>query len=77
MDTIVGTVKIILWVMTIVCAIACIVLYLLSKKLEPSVEECKAAFKKSCDAISERHNKELKEMIAEDESIETVNQTDQ
>ena len=76
-DTIVGTVKIILWVMTIVCAIACIVLYLLSKKLEPSVEECKAAFKKSCDAISERHNKELKEMIAEDESIETVNQTDQ
>ena len=76
-DTIVGTVKIILWIMTIVCAIACIVLYLLSKKLEPSVEECKAAFKKSCDAISERHNKELKEMIAEDESIETVNQTDQ
>ena len=63
-DTIVGTIKIILWVMTIVCAIACILIYLLSKKVEPSVEECKAAFKKSCDSISERHNKELEEEIA-------------
>ena len=72
-DTIVGTVKIILWVMTIVCAIACIVLYLLSKKLEPSVEECRAAFKKSCDAISSKHNKELAEMtemIAAEEAAE-------
>ena len=63
-DTIVGTIKIILWVMTIVCAIACILIYLLSKKVEPSVEECKVAFKKSCDSISERHNKELEEEIA-------------
>ena len=63
--------------MTIVCALACIIIYLLSKKVEPSKEEGRAAFKKSCDAISERHNKELKEEIGEDESIETVNKTDQ
>ena len=61
-DVIVGVITIVLWVMTVVCAIACIVLYLLSKKVEPSVEECRAAFKKSCDAISARHNKELVEM---------------
>jgi hypothetical protein len=48
------------------------VLYLLSKKLEPSVEECRAAFKKSCDAISAKHNKELEEMIAEEEIAEAA-----
>jgi len=66
-DTIVGTIRVVLWVVTIVCALACIIIYLLSKKVEPSKEECKAAFKKSCDAISARHNKELEEMIAEEE----------
>ena len=65
-DMIVGTIKVVLWIMTIVCAVACIVLYLLSKKLEPSVEECRAAFRKSCEAISERHNKELEEMISDE-----------
>ncbi len=71
-DTIVGTVKIVLWVMTIVCAIACILIYLLSKKVEPSMEEQKAAFKKSCDSISARHNKELEDMIREEEVAEAA-----
>ena len=66
-DTIVGTIRIVLWIVTIVCALACIIIYLLSKKVEPSKEECRAAFKKSCDAISARHNKELEEMIKEEE----------
>ena len=66
-DTIVGTIRVVLWIVTIVCALACIIIYLLSKKIEPSKEECKAAFKKSCDAISARHNKELEEMIREEE----------
>ncbi|MBQ3321612.1 MAG: hypothetical protein IJL99_03625, partial [Firmicutes bacterium] len=61
-DAIVGTIKVVLWVVTIVCAVACILLYLLSKKVEPSKAEIDAAFKKSCDAISARHNKELEEM---------------
>ena len=29
-DTIVGTIRIVLWVVTIVCAVACIIIYLLS-----------------------------------------------
>ena len=66
-DVIVGTIKIVLWIVTIICAIACILIYLLSKKVEPSKAEIDAAFKKSCDAISARHNKELEEMIAEEE----------
>jgi phage shock protein PspC (stress-responsive transcriptional regulator) len=66
-DTIVGTIRVVLWVVTIVCAAACIIIYLISKKVEPSKEDIKAAFKKSCDAISARHNKELEEMIAEEE----------
>ncbi|MBE6029358.1 MAG: APC family permease [Clostridiales bacterium] len=66
-DTIVGTIRIVLWIVTIVCAAACIIIYLLSKKVEPSKEEIKEAFKKSCDAISARHNKELEEMIKEEE----------
>ena len=71
-DVIVGTIKIILWVVTIVCAIACILIYLLSKKVEPSKEEIRAAFKKSCDAISARHNKELEDMIREEEVAEAA-----
>ena len=71
-DVIVGTIKIILWVVTIVCAIACILIYLLSKKVEPSKEEIQAAFKKSCDAISARHNKELEDMIREEEVAEAA-----
>ena len=63
-DVIVGTIRIILIVMTIVCAVACILIYLLSKKVEPPIEEQRLAFKKSCDAISAKHNKELSEMIA-------------
>ena len=63
-DVIVGTIKIVLWIVTIICAIACILIYLLSKKVEPSKEEIKLAFQKSCDAISARHNKELQEMEA-------------
>ena len=59
MDTIVGSIQIILWVLTIVCALACIILYLLSKKVEPSKEECDAAFKKSCDYLSDKFNAEL------------------
>ncbi|MDO5491483.1 MAG: hypothetical protein Q4F96_03675 [Bacillota bacterium] len=70
-DVIVGVITIVLWVMTIVCAIACIVVYLLSRKVEPSTEACRAAFRKSCEAISARHNKELEEMIV-DEGIETA-----
>ena len=66
-DTIVGTIRVVLWIVTIVCAAACIILYLVSKKVEPSKEEIKEAFKKSCDAISARHNKELEEMIKEEE----------
>ena len=58
-DTIVGSIQIILWVLTIVCALACIILYLLSKKVEPSKEECDAAFKKSCDYLSDKFNAEL------------------
>ncbi|MGX8774796.1 MAG: APC family permease [Bacillota bacterium] len=71
-DVIVGTIKIVLWVVTIICAIACILIYLLSKKVEPSKEEIRAAFKKSCDAISARHNKELEEMIREEEVAEAA-----
>ena len=71
-DVIVGTIKIILWIVTIVCAIACILIYLLSKKVEPSKEEIRAAFKKSCDAIGARHNKELEQMIAEGEIAEAA-----
>ena len=59
-DTIVGTIKIILWILTIVCALACIILYFVSKKVEPSKEECDAAFKKSCDYLSDKFNAELK-----------------
>ena len=54
-------------IVTIVCAAACIILYLVSRKVEPSKAEIQEAFKKSCDAISARHNKELEEMIAEEE----------
>ncbi len=63
-DTIVGTIKIILWIVTIVCALACIIIYLLSKKIEPSKEECKAAFRRSCDYISDKFNAELDEELA-------------
>lgn len=70
-DTIVGTIKIVLWILTIVCAVACILIYLLSKKVEPSREEIKAAFEKSCNAINEKHNKELEEIEAANAEIET------
>ncbi|MDD4200763.1 MAG: APC family permease [Eubacteriales bacterium] len=60
-DTIVGTIRIVLWAMTIVCAVACIVIYLVSKKVEPSVEECKAIHKKGCEYLSDKFNKELEE----------------
>lgn len=61
-DTIVGVIQIVLWVLTIVCAVACIVIYIASRKLEPSKAEIKEAFTKSCEAINARHNKELKEI---------------
>ena len=61
-DVIVGTINTILWVMTVVCAVACIVIYLISKKVEPSPEECRESFRKSSQAISDKFNKELKEM---------------
>ena len=64
-DTIVGSIKIILWVLTIVCALACIIIYFVSKKVEPSKKECAAAFKKSCDYISNRFNAELHAANAE------------
>ena len=64
-DTIVGTIRIILWVMTIVCAIACIVIYMLSKKVEPSREECRKSFEMSSKAISDKFNRELEEMNRE------------
>ena len=47
--------------MTIVCAVACVIIYAVSKKVEPSPAECKASLKKSCDYISEKFNKELEE----------------
>ena len=62
-DTIVGTIQVVLWGVTIVCAAACIIIYLFSKKVEPSKEDCKKAFEMSCQAISAKHNKELEEMI--------------
>ena len=48
----------------VVFLIISIVLYLMSKKLEPSVAEIKASFKKSCDAITARHEKEADAMEA-------------
>lgn len=69
-DTIVGTIKIILWIVTIICAIACLVIYIASKKLEPSKAEIKEAFKKSCKAIDERHKKDIQPMA--DVATETV-----
>ena len=62
-DTIVGTIQVVLWGVTIVCAAACIIIYFFSKKVEPSKEDCKKAFEMSCQAISAKHNKELEEMI--------------
>ncbi|MDO4176811.1 MAG: APC family permease [Bacillota bacterium] len=61
---IVGTIRIVLWVMTIVCAIACIIIYAISKKVEPSPAECKESFKASQDYISDKFNKELEEAKA-------------
>ena len=63
-DMIVGTIKIVLWALTIVCAVACIIIYLVSRKVEPSREEIKIAFEKSCNAISAKHNRELEEIEA-------------
>lgn len=67
-DTIVGIIQIVLWVVTIVCAVACIVIYLVSKKVEPSKTEIKEAFEKSCAAINARHNLELKEIYKSEAS---------
>ncbi|MDO4833558.1 MAG: APC family permease [Bacillota bacterium] len=61
---IVGTIRAILWIITIVCAVACIIVYAVSKKIEPSAAECKASLKKSSDFISEQFNRELEESRA-------------
>ena len=54
----------VLWGVTILCAVACIVFYLISKKVEPSPAECKESFKKSQQYISDKFNKELEEARA-------------
>ena len=60
-DTILGIITAVLWGVTILCAVACIFFYLLSKKVEPSPAECKESFKKSQQYISDKFNRELKE----------------
>lgn len=68
---IVGTIRVVLWALTIITSIGSIVFYGLSKKLEPSKEECREAFRKSCDYISETYNAELEaELKIYDEMLE-------
>lgn len=69
-DTIVIIIKVVLIGLTIACALACVILYLVSKKVEPSAEECKASFKKSCEYISDKFNAELKAANAELDAAE-------
>lgn len=69
-DTIVIIIKVVLIGLTIACALACIILYFVSKKVEPSAEECKASFRKSCEYISDKFNAELKAANAELDAAE-------
>ena len=71
-DTIVMIIKTVLIALTIVCALACIILYAISKKVEPSKEECKAVFKSSCEYISDRFNAELEASNAAIEAAEAA-----
>ncbi|MCQ2546486.1 MAG: APC family permease [Clostridia bacterium] len=63
-STILGMITGVLWGVTILCAVACIVFYLISKKVEPSPAECKASFKASQQYITDKFNKELEEARA-------------
>ena len=76
-DAIVGTIRVVLIVLTIVCAVACILIWLISKKVEPSKEEIRRIFEQGCQAISARHNRELKEMNEELSHTESPVETDQ